>query len=147
MPSSAKTTLSALTGKLLSGASASPAARCGLLLGRRAVGQDRHVLAIVTTMRAHCMRPLQLAAILALDIGHRGQRVMGPAHVAAGLRNLLLGNSHDDLHDGAASTPVPKKAAAALYRRGRRPSLAKTSHDRNNLAAAARLVPERRQPG
>src|SRR5260370_30497027 len=40
-----------------------------------------------------------------------------------------------------------KKTAAALYRRGRRPSLAKTSRRRNNLAPAARLVPERGQAG
>src|SRR5262245_38373636 len=43
--------------------------------------------------------------------------------------------------------PGPKKAAAALYRRGRRHSLAKTSHRRNNLAAAARFVPEGGQAG
>src|SRR4029077_8909160 len=42
---------------------------------------------------------------------------------------------------------LPQKTAAALYRRGRAPSLAKTSHRRNNLAPAARLVSEDRQPG
>src|SRR5580693_1650488 len=47
----------------------------------------------------------------------------------------------------AASAPTPKKTAAALYRRGRAPSLAKTSHRRNNLAPAARLVSEGRQSG
>jgi hypothetical protein len=26
--------------------------------------------------------------------------MMRPAHVAAGFRNLFLGNSHNDLHDG-----------------------------------------------
>src|SRR5882762_2734807 len=115
MPSSARTILPALIGTLrLSGASALPAARWGLLLGRRAVGQDRHVLAVITAMRAHHVRPLQLAAILALDIGHRGQRVMGPAHVAAGLRNLFLGNGHNDLHDEAALTPPPKNCGRAL---------------------------------
>src|SRR5882672_4033261 len=148
MPSSARTILSALTAMLrLSGASPSPAACCSLLLGRCAVRQDRHVLAIVAAVRAHHVRALQLATVLALDVGHRRQGVMGPAHVAARLRNLLLWNSHDDLHDGAADWPGPKKVAAALYRRGRRLSLAKTSHHRNNLAATARLVSEGRQPG
>ena len=42
----------------------------GLLLGRRAVGQDRHVLAVVAAMRADHVRPLQLATVLALDMGH-----------------------------------------------------------------------------
>src|SRR5512138_540408 len=98
MPSSARTILSALTAML-----PGPVACCALLLGRRAVGQDRHVLAVVAAMRAHRMRPLQLAAILALEISHRGQPVMGPAHVAAGLGNFLLGNGHDDLHAGAAT--------------------------------------------
>src|SRR5215212_7710871 len=109
MPSSARTTLSTLTATLrLSGASALPAARCRLLLGRRRVGQDRHVLAVVAAMRADHVRPLQLATILALDIGHGRQRVVRPAHVAAGFRNLFLGNSHNDLHDGAAPTLAPK---------------------------------------
>src|SRR5215212_9041711 len=105
MPSSARTTLSTLTAtlRLSSVASALPAARCRLLLGRRRVGQDRHVLAVVTAMRANHVRPLQLATILALDMGHGRQSMVGPAHVAAGFRNLLLGNGHNDLHDGAAS--------------------------------------------
>src|ERR1043165_9430104 len=109
MPSSARTILSALTALL-----PSPAAGCGLLLGRRAVGQDRHVLAVVTAMRTHRMRPLQLTAILALEIGHRGQRMMGPAHVAAGLGHFLLGNGHDDLHAGVAPLWYrPQKTSAA----------------------------------
>lgn len=40
----------------------------------------------------------------------------------------------------------PKKAAAALYRRGRRLSLAKTPRHRNNLAPPTRFVFERGQP-
>src|SRR5215471_2421525 len=83
-----------------------------LLLGRRAVGQDGHVFAVVAAVRAYRVRPLQLTAVLALDVSHRGQCVMGAAHVAARLRNLLLGYSHDDLHDGAAAgavTACPKK--------------------------------------
>src|ERR1700754_1808937 len=149
MPSSARTILSALTAMLrLSGASPSPAACCSLLLSRCAVRQDRHVLAIVAAVRAHRVRALQLATVLALDVGHRRQGVMSPAHVAARLRDFLLRNGHDDLHDGAADEwPGPKKAAAALYRRGRRLSLAKTSHHRNNLAAAARFVSEGGEPG
>src|SRR5688572_10220847 len=109
IPSSARTTLPTLTGMLcLSVASALPAARCGLLLGRRCVGQDRHVFAVVTAVRADHVRPLELATILALDICHSRQRMVRPAHVAAGLRNLFLGNSHNDLHDGAAPTLAPK---------------------------------------
>src|SRR5918995_397030 len=110
MPSSARTILSALTAMLrLSGASPSPAA-CSLLLGRCAVRQDRHVLAIVAAVRAHRVRPLQLTAVLAFQIGHRRQAMMGPAHVAARLRNLLLGNGHDDLQHGARPTGLtPKK--------------------------------------
>src|SRR3954470_18789478 len=98
MPSSARTTLSTLTAtlRLSSVASALPAARCRLLLGRRRVGQDCHVLAVVAAMRANHMRPLQLAAILALDIRHRRQGMVSPAHVAAGFRDFLLGNSHND---------------------------------------------------
>src|SRR4029450_2685495 len=138
MPSSGRTILSARPAMLrLSGASPSPAACCSLLLGRCAVRQDRHVLAIVAAVRANGGRALELATVLALDVGHRRQGVMGPAHVAARLRNLLLGNGHDDLQHGAAHWLSPKKAAAALYRRGRRHSLAKTSHRRNNLAGAA----------
>src|SRR5258708_30481366 len=86
MPSSARTTFSVLIGTPRpSTASASPAARCGLLLGRRAVGQDRHVLAVVAAMRAHRMRSLELTAVLAFDVGHRRQRVVGTAHIAARL--------------------------------------------------------------
>ena len=55
----------------------------GLLLGRRRVGQNRHVLAIVTTMRADHVGALELAAVLALDIGHGRQSMVRPAHVAA----------------------------------------------------------------
>src|SRR4029450_9228609 len=113
MPSRASTALSVLIGALRpSTASALPAARSGLLLGRRAVGENRHVLAIVAAMRAYRVGPLQLAAILAFDIGHRRQGVMGPAHVAARLRNLLLGNCHDDL---------PNRGALALRETGRSP--------------------------
>src|SRR5438876_6134104 len=43
--------------------------------------------------------------------------------------------------------PAPKKATAALYRRGGPTSLAKTFHSRNNLAAAAGFVPQGRQAG
>src|SRR5260370_37858768 len=108
MPSSARTILPALIGTLrLSGASAWPAARCGLLLGRRAVGQDRHVLAVITAMRAHHVRPLQLAAILALDIRHRGYCVMGPAHVAAGLRKPFFCDGPNHLHPQSWSNPSP----------------------------------------
>src|SRR5579862_9227404 len=90
MPSSARMTFSVLI--------AAPVVwRRGLLLGRRAVGQNRHVLAVVAAMRAHRMRPLQLAAILAFDVGHRRNGVMGPAHIAARLRNFFLGYCHDDL--------------------------------------------------
>src|SRR6516225_6506420 len=135
MPSSARTTFSVLI-------AAPGLGRRSLLLGRRAVGQDRHVLAVEAAMRAHRMRPLQLAAILALDIGHRRQRVMRAPHVAAGLRNLLLGNCHDDLQRGGPARP-PQKTAAALQRRGRRLSLYKTSRRCNNLAPAARLVSKR----
>src|SRR5439155_365900 len=42
---------------------------------------------------------------------------------------------------------APKKATAALYRRGGPTSLAKTLQPRNNLAAAARFVPQGRQTG
>src|SRR5689334_21700944 len=41
----------------------------------------------------------------------------------------------------------PKKATAALYRRGGPTSLAKTLQPRNNLAAAAGFVPQGRQTG
>src|SRR5437868_1836933 len=110
MPSSARTTLPAFIEELvLSAASAFAGGAARLLLGRCAVGQHRHVLAIVAAMRADRVRPLQLTAILAFEIGHRRQGVMGPAHVAARLRNLLLRYSHDDLQSGAA-TPVPKIA-------------------------------------
>src|SRR5258707_9790874 len=109
MPSSARTILPALIATLrLSGASALPAARCGLLLGRRAVGQNRHVLAVITAMRAHHVRPLQLAAILALDISHRGYCVMGPAHVAAGLCKLFFWERPYQLPHHAAVTPPPQ---------------------------------------
>src|SRR5258707_13938441 len=112
MPSSARTILPALIATLrLSGASALPAARCGLLLGRRAVGQNRHVLAVITAMRAHHVRPLQLAAILALDISHRGYCVMGPAHVAAGRRNPFFGEGHNALAAEGALEPPPQKRA------------------------------------
>src|SRR5260370_16914783 len=110
MPSSARTILPALIGTLrLSGASALPAARCGLLLGRRAVGQNRHVLAVITAMRAHHVRPLQLAAILALDISHRGYCLMGPAHVAAAPRNpfFFAPPNHPPPH--TPFTPPPPK--------------------------------------
>src|SRR5258708_36916302 len=112
MPSSGRTILPALIGTLrLSGASALPAARCGLLLGRRAVGQDRHVLAVITAMRAHHVRPLQLAAILALDIRHRGYCVMGPAHVAAGVRNLFFWDGpNEPPTGGGALAPPPKNS-------------------------------------
>src|SRR5471030_1939745 len=59
---------------------------------------------------------------------------------------FFLGTAITISRTGAAITP-PQKAAAALYRRGRAPSLAKTSHRRNNLAPAARLVSEGRQSG
>src|SRR5260370_26387432 len=108
MPASARTILPALIGTLrLSGASALPAARCGLLLGRRAVGQDRHVLAVITAMRAHHVRPLQLAAILALDLRHRGYCVMGPAHVAAGLPYPFLLYCPDNVHTEGREPPHP----------------------------------------
>src|SRR5947207_15846205 len=42
---------------------------------------------------------------------------------------------------------APKKATAALYRRGGPTSLAKTLQPRNNLAAAAGFVPQGRQTG
>src|SRR6516164_5087781 len=115
MPSSARTTFSVLI-------AAPGLGRCGLLLGRRAVGQDRHVLAVVAAMRAHRMRSLQLAAILALDISHRRQSVMGPAHVATRLRNLLLGNSHGDLQNRGgppcANPGQPQKSYGRAHRRG-----------------------------
>src|SRR5471032_3269246 len=96
MPSSARTCLPVLIRTLrLFPASALPAACGGLLLGRRSVGQDRHVLAIVAAMRADHVRPLQLAAILALDMGHRRNGVMRATHVASRLGNLLLGNCHN----------------------------------------------------
>src|SRR5260370_42570425 len=41
--------------------------------------------------------------------------------------------------------PAPKKATAALYRRGGPTSLAKKLQPRNNLAAPAGVVPPRRQ--
>lgn len=97
------------------------------------------------------MRALQLSAILALEVRHRRQRVMRAAHIAARLRNLLLGNCHDDLHERAAPAfanwRLPQKTAAALYRRGRRLSLAKSFLNRNNLPTTTRLVSERRQTG
>src|SRR5260370_15956221 len=43
--------------------------------------------------------------------------------------------------------PAPKKATAALYRRGGPTSLAKTLQPRNNLAAAAGFVPQGSQTG
>src|SRR6266850_6381171 len=58
---------------------------------------------------------------------------------------FFLGTAMTISTRGRRLSPGPKKAAAALHRRGRRPSLAKTSRRRNNLAPAARLVPERRQ--
>src|SRR5216684_5101297 len=60
---------------------------------------------------------------------------------------FFLGTAMTISTRGRRLSPGPKKAAAALYRRGRRPSLAKTSRRRNNLAPAARLVPERGQAG
>src|SRR6516164_3031128 len=120
MPSSARTTFSVLI-------AAPGLGRCGLLLGRRAVGQDRHVLAVVAAMRAYRMRPLQLAAILALDISHRRQGVMGPAHVAARLRNLLLGNCHDNLQN---------RGAPALRERGGSPKKLRP----RSIGAAGRLL-------
>src|SRR5258708_24342703 len=119
MPSSGRTILPALIGTLrLSGASALPAARCGLLLGRRAVGQDRHVLAVITAMRAHHVRPLQLAAILALDIRHRGYCVMGPAHVAAGPRNPFFWDGPNPLPHQGRGPPHPQKPRPPSLRPG-----------------------------
>src|SRR5215831_2546946 len=145
MPSSARTTFSVLI-------AAPGLGRRSLLLGRRAVGQDRHVLAVVAAMRAHRMRPLQLAAILALDVSHRRQGVMSPAHVATRLRNLLLGNSHDEIsRTGAAlrarNRAGPQKSYGRAHRRGGPTSLAKTLQPCNNLAAAAGFVPQGRQTG
>src|SRR6188472_4090998 len=114
MPSSARTTLPAFIEELVPLAASSIAGAAErLLLGRGAVRKHRHVLAIVAAMRADHVRPLQLAAVLAFDMGHRRNGVVGPPHVAARLRNLLLGYSHDDLQNGAA-TPVPKIARPRL---------------------------------
>src|SRR5215218_7918663 len=60
---------------------------------------------------------------------------------------FFLGTAMTISNTGRGHWPGPKKAAAALCRRGRRHSLAKTSHRRNNLATAARFVSERGQPG
>lgn len=40
------------------------------------------------------MRTLQLAAVSALSVGNGRNGVVGAAHALAGLRGLLLGNSH-----------------------------------------------------
>src|SRR6185503_20728767 len=128
MPSSARMTLPALTAALRS-----------LLLGRCAVGENRHVLAVVTAMRANHVRALQLAAILAFDVGHRRDGVVRAAHVAARLRNFLLRNCHDTISTTRAAPPretgaCPQKNCSRAYRRGGPTSLAKTSRHRNNLA-------------
>src|SRR5215216_2235801 len=60
---------------------------------------------------------------------------------------FFLGTAMTISNTGRGPLAWPQKAAAALYRRGRRHSLAKTSHRRNNLAAAARFVSQRSQAG
>src|SRR5437868_6991849 len=60
---------------------------------------------------------------------------------------FFLGTAMTISRTGAALLHAPQKSCGRAYRRGRRLSLAKTSRRRNILAAAARLVPERRQAG
>src|SRR5207302_1144279 len=45
------------------------------------------------------MRPLELAAIRALGVGRRAQRMMRAAHVTARWRGFLFWNGHDRLGD------------------------------------------------
>src|SRR6478752_9951877 len=52
---------------------------------------------VVAAMAAHVMRPLQLAAIRALGVGLRRQRMVAAAHAPAGRGGFSLRNGHGPL--------------------------------------------------